>query len=58
MAFGLPVAGGSVVPSSVEGVESIPGILLQLQERGWSEEDLVKLCSGNWLRVLQETWLN
>lgn len=49
---------GSVVPSSVEGVESIPGFLLQLQERGWSDEELVKLCSGNWLRVLKETWLN
>lgn len=29
----------------------------ELAERGYSEEDLYQIGVGNWMRVLEETWL-
>ncbi|WP_223881260.1 dipeptidase [Nesterenkonia ebinurensis] len=41
-------------PSGMERVNSYPVLLRALAERGWSEQELAKLTSGNILRVITE----
>ena len=44
-----------VLPQGMERRHGIPGRLLAaLAERGWSDDDLAKLTSGNILRVMRE----
>ncbi len=46
--------GSSYMPDGLEDVSRYPRLIDELQSRGWSEDDLVKLGSGNILRVLGE----
>jgi membrane dipeptidase len=41
-------------PSGLEDVSGYPRLFAELVRRGWSDEDLGKLASGNLLRVLRE----
>ena len=45
------------IPDNVVGLEDVskyPTLFAELARRGWSDEDLAKLSSGNVLRVLQQ----
>jgi membrane dipeptidase len=41
-------------PEGMEDVSSYPRLLAELVRRGWSDEDLGKLASGNVLRVMRQ----
>ncbi|HEY1586259.1 MAG TPA: dipeptidase [Polyangia bacterium] len=45
------------IPDTVDGLEDVskyPAVFAELARRGWSDEDLAKLSSGNVLRVLKQ----
>jgi membrane dipeptidase len=42
------------LPEGLEDVSGYPRLLTELADRGWSDEDLAKLTSGNALRVLRD----
>jgi membrane dipeptidase len=46
--------GVSVLPQGMEDVTAYPRLLEALADRGWSDDDLGALASGNILRVLRE----
>jgi membrane dipeptidase len=41
-------------PEGLEGVDKYPKLLEELARRGWKDEELAKLASGNILRVLRK----
>ena len=45
--------GNDAWPASLEDVSGYPRLLAELARRGWSDEDLGKLASGNVLRVMR-----
>jgi membrane dipeptidase len=45
---------GMNAPPEMPDVSSYPALFARLIERGWSDEDLGKLASGNILRALHE----
>jgi membrane dipeptidase len=45
--------GNDAWPEGMEDVTSYPRLLAELARRGWSDEDLGKLASGNVLRVMR-----
>jgi len=44
---------GGAVPEGLEDVSTFPAVIAELLRRGWSEENLAKLASGNTLRVMR-----
>src|SRR5258708_30696946 len=46
--------GNSDWPEGMEDVTKYPKLLAELARRGWSEEDLGKLASGNILRAMRQ----
>ena len=46
--------GVATLPEGLEDVTGYPRLLAALADRGWSDDDLAKLTSGNILRVLRE----
>jgi membrane dipeptidase len=45
------------IPDTVDGLEDVskyPSLFAELARRGWTDEDLAKLASGNVLRVLKQ----
>jgi membrane dipeptidase len=46
--------GNDAWPEGLEDVSGYPRLLAELARRGWSDEDLGRLASGNILRVLRE----
>ena len=47
--------GVEVLPQGMEDVTAYPRLLEALAGRGWSDDDLANLTSGNILRVLRDT---
>ena len=45
---------GDSLPTGLKSVADYPNLLLELLHRGYSEEDIEKICSGNTLRVWSE----
>lgn len=45
---------GDTLPIGLEDASAYPNLLRVLLERGWSDADIEKLCSGNVLRVWQK----
>jgi membrane dipeptidase len=41
-------------PDDMKGVDSYPALFEELARRGWSDENLGKLASGNILRVMRQ----
>ena len=39
-----------------QSIVSTPRVVDGLRQRGYSETDIDKLLSGNWLRVLKDVW--
>jgi membrane dipeptidase len=51
--IGSDFDGITAVPSGLEDVSRMPYLLAELLERGWTRDDLAKLCGGNVLRVMR-----
>jgi membrane dipeptidase len=49
--FGSDFDGVYFVPEGLEDVSKYPNLIFELLKRGYSEEDIEKICSGNFLRV-------
>lgn len=49
---------GTIVSHEVGDASDLGYLLLDLERRGFSSDDLAKLAYGNWLRVLDETWID
>ena len=47
---------GTQVPQDMKDASGLPKLLDALKERGIKGAALKKIASGNWLRVLKETW--
>jgi len=45
---------GDSLPTGLKDVADYPGLIAELLRRGYSDEDIEKVCSGNVLRVLGE----
>src|SRR5205814_2179826 len=57
--FGDQLEGRPRKLKDVEGFEekaSFPKLTLQMSRRGFSDEDIVKVLGGNWMRVFREAW--
>jgi membrane dipeptidase len=52
--LGSDFDGVSFLPQGLEDVSMYPNLIHELLERGYSEEDIEKICSGNVLRVMSE----
>ena len=42
---------GPTMPTGLRDVSDFPNLILELLERGYSEEEIAKVCGGNLLRV-------
>ncbi len=47
---------GARVPDAVGDVSKLPNLIAALQEAGYNDDLLRKLCHENWIRVLRQTW--
>ena len=45
---------GDSLPEGLKDVSGYPNLILELLKRGYSQEDIEKICSGNLLRVWSE----
>ncbi len=45
---------GDSLPTGLKDVSQYPNLIAELLERGYSEEDIEKICSGNLMRVWRE----
>ncbi len=54
MGLGGDYDGVGELPAGLEDVSCYPALLEALADRGWSDDDLGKLTSGNIVRVLRE----
>jgi membrane dipeptidase len=51
--LGSDFDGISTVPAGLEDVSRFPDLIAELLRRGWSDADVVRLLSGNLLRVME-----
>ena len=47
---------GATVPDGIKDISGLPALRKAMKAQGYAEELMAKLCHGNWLRVLEETW--
>ncbi|MDE4132159.1 dipeptidase [Phaeobacter sp. QD34_3] len=47
---------GAAVPAEIRTVAGLPALRAAMAARGYGAELITKLCHGNWLRVLDQTW--
>jgi membrane dipeptidase len=52
--LGSDFDGISAVPRGLEDVSKFPDLIAELLRRGWKERDVIKLLSGNMLRVMRQ----
>jgi membrane dipeptidase len=52
--LGSDFDGIGALPKGIKDVSSFPNIIYELLKKGYSEEDMQKICSGNFLRVWRE----
>jgi membrane dipeptidase len=45
---------GPSMPTGLSDVSGYPNLIRELLERGYSEDDIAKVCGGNLLRVWSE----
>jgi len=48
---------GADMCDEMHDVSRVPAITSLLKDRGWSSGAIDRLCHGNWLRVLEATWV-
>lgn len=47
---------GAVVPNDIGDVAGLPNLCKAMQDHGYGDSLIKKLCHENWLRVLEKTW--
>ena len=47
---------GCILPIELGDAAGLQRVAAALRDRGYKDEQVVKLAHGNWLRVLDETW--
>ena len=47
---------GTDSPEVVGDATGLPAVLRALQQRGYSDDRLARICHGNFLRVAEEGW--
>jgi len=48
---------GATMPDELKDAAHTPNLIAELSRRGYSDDAIEKICSGNWLRVLREVWV-
>jgi membrane dipeptidase len=54
--LGSDFDGISDVPQGLENASCMPNLTRRLSERGYSNENILKILGGNHLRVLRAVW--
>jgi membrane dipeptidase len=54
--YPMPWRLGTNYASDFDYMHKWPNVIAGLLERGYSDEDLVKIIGLNWLRVFKQTW--
>lgn len=52
--LGSDFDGGVTLPEGIRGVEDLPNITYELLRRGYSEQDILKILGGNFMRAFAE----
>lgn len=47
---------GAAIPVDIDSAAGLPNLINAMRARGYGEALITKICSGNWLRVLERTW--
>lgn len=47
---------GTAIPAAMRSAADLPLLVDLLRTRGYDDAALVKICHGNWIRVLETTW--
>ncbi|WP_420962359.1 dipeptidase [Brucella sp. IR073] len=47
---------GALIPREIGDASGTQNLIAALRKAGYGEEDLAKICRGNWLRVLRSAW--
>jgi membrane dipeptidase len=47
---------GAAIPSEIESAAGLPKLVAAMRARGFGEPLITKICTQNWLRVLERTW--
>lgn len=47
---------GTKIPAELGNVSGYPKLVTLLKEAGFNNQDMEKICSQNWIRVLKNTW--
>lgn len=47
---------GARIPSAIGDVSGLPRLVAAMADHGYGQELIEKLCSSNWLRVLERVW--
>lgn len=47
---------GATIPAEIGDAAGTQNLVAALRKAGYAEEELVKLCRENWLRVLKQAW--
>lgn len=47
---------GATVPAEIKDVSGLPVLRKAMKARGCDDRLMAKLCHGNWLRLLEQTW--
>ena len=53
--LGSDFDGVDTLPEGLDGIDKLPKITLELVKRGYSDEDILKILGGNFLRVFEAT---
>ncbi|HSO37276.1 MAG TPA: dipeptidase [Labilithrix sp.] len=53
--LGSDFDGVDALPEGLTGIDGLPRITLELMKRGYSDEDVLKILGGNFLRVFEAT---
>jgi len=47
---------GAVIPDSIGDISGLPVLIKAMQEHGYGDQLVQKICHGNWFDVLHRTW--
>jgi membrane dipeptidase len=47
---------GATIPAEISDAAGTQNLVTALREAGYNDEELAKLCRGNWIRVLKRAW--
>ena len=47
---------GATVPAAIGDAAGLQNLVAALQAAGYGDDDLAKICRGNWLRILGSAW--